>query len=149
MMLDRLALRGPDAQGTWADEHALLLFRRLSVIDLAGGGQPMVSPEGAVLAYTGEIFNFVALRDELRGLGHRFHTSSDTEVVLRAYLQWGERCAQRFVGMFAFAVWDARSRELLLIRDRFGIYPLYYALIASGLVFGSEPKAVLAHPSMR
>jgi asparagine synthase (glutamine-hydrolysing) len=148
-MLDTLALRGPDAEGSWADEHALLLFRRLSVIDLAGGAQPMVSPEGAVLAYTGEVFNFVALRDELRRWGHEFRTASDSEVVLRAYLQWGERCAERFVGMFAFAVWDPRRRELVLIRDRFGIYPLYYARISSGWVFGSEPKAVLAHPSLR
>ncbi|GIH02019.1 asparagine synthetase B [Rhizocola hellebori] len=148
-MLDQLALRGPDAEGTWADEHALLLFRRLSVIDLAGGGQPMVSPEGAVLAYTGEVFNFAALRAELRALGHHFGTASDSEVVLRAYLQWGERCAERFTGMFAFAVWDARKHELLLIRDRFGIYPLYYARLESGLVFGSEPKAVLAHPGVR
>jgi asparagine synthase (glutamine-hydrolysing) len=100
----------------------------------------------AALAYTGEVFNFVELRQELRGYGHTFRTDSDTEVVLRAYLQWGRDCAPRLRGMFAFAVWDAVRQELVLIRDRFGVYPLYYHRTADGVVFGSEPKAVLAHP---
>jgi asparagine synthase (glutamine-hydrolysing) len=147
--LDR---RGPDDGGVWRDGQAALVFRRLAVIDLAGGGQPMVADEDgrtlAVLDYSGEVFNFVELRAELRGYGHHFRTRSDTEVVLRAYLQWGSSCAQHFVGMFAFAVWDARSRELVLIRDRFGIYPLYYHDGGRLVVFGSEPKAVLAHPAV-
>ncbi|MBB4761841.1 asparagine synthase (glutamine-hydrolyzing) [Actinoplanes digitatis] len=147
--LDR---RGPDSGGVWQDEYVTLIFRRLAVIDLAGGGQPMVAEEDgrvlAVLNYTGEVFNFAELRDDLRRRGHRFRTRSDTEVVLRAYLEWGAACAERLVGMFAFAVWDARTRELLLIRDRFGIYPLYYHRTPHGVIFGSEPKAVLAHPDV-
>jgi asparagine synthase (glutamine-hydrolysing) len=147
-----LARRGPDSGGTWHDRQAAMTFRRLAVIDLAGGGQPMVAEEDgrtlAVLDYSGEVFNFVELRAELRGHGHTFRTRSDTEVVLRAYLQWGADCARRLVGMFAFAVWDARTRELVLIRDRFGIYPLYYHHGPATVVFASEPKAVLAHPDV-
>jgi asparagine synthase (glutamine-hydrolysing) len=149
-----LGRRGPDSGGVWRDGQAALVFRRLAVIDLAGGGQPMVGSDDAtgrvlaVLNYSGEVFNFAELRTELRGHGHRFHTRSDTEVVLRAYLQWGARCAEHLVGMFAFAVWDARNRELVLIRDRFGIYPLYYHDRGGLVVFGSEPKAVLAHPAV-
>jgi asparagine synthase (glutamine-hydrolysing) len=147
--LDR---RGPDSEGIWRDDHVTLIFRRLAVIDLAGGGQPMVAEEDgspvAVLNYTGEVFNYVELREELRGHGHTFRTTSDTEVVLRAYLQWGPRCAERLVGMFAFAVWDVRRQELVLIRDRFGIYPLYYHQTVDGVIFGSEPKSVLAHPDV-
>ncbi len=151
-MAATLTQRGPDAEGRWSDEHVLLLFRRLAVIDLAGGGQPMVArADGqtvAVLDYTGEVFNFVELREQLRSLGHSFDTSSDTEVVLRAYEQWGPDCAQRLVGMFAFAVWDPRRQQLVLIRDRFGIYPLHYTTTSDGVIFGSEPKSVLAHPSV-
>ncbi|MFL6136559.1 MAG: asparagine synthase (glutamine-hydrolyzing) [Frankiaceae bacterium] len=147
-----LRRRGPDGEGTWRAEHVLLVFRRLAVIDLPGGAQPMVAEadgrELAVLDYTGEVFNFAELREELRGHGHAFRTKSDTEVVLRAYLQWGARCAERLVGMFAFAVWDARTEELVLIRDRFGIYPLFYRPTKDGVVFGSEPKAVLVHPEV-
>ena len=147
--LDR---RGPDSEGIWRDDHVTLIFRRLAVIDLAGGGQPMVAEEDgrpvAVLNYTGEVFNYVELREELRGYGHTFRTSSDTEVVLRAYLQWGQRCVDRLVGMFAFAVWDVRRQALVLIRDRFGIYPLYYQERPDGVIFGSEPKSVLAHPAV-
>ncbi len=147
--LDR---RGPDSEGVWRDANVTLIFRRLAVIDLAGGQQPMVAEEDgrpvAVLDYTGEVFNFAELRQELRGYGHEFRTTSDTEVVLRAYQQWGPRCVDRFVGMFAFAVWDVRRRELLLIRDRFGIYPLYYYPTEGGVIFGSEPKALLAHPDV-
>lgn len=148
--LDR---RGPDSGGTWYDGQAAMTFRRLAVIDLVGGEQPMVATgeDGrtlAVLNYSGEVFNFAELRAELESHGHTFRTRSDTEVVLRAYLQWGAECAPRLVGMFAFAVWDARTRELLLIRDRFGIYPLYYHRGAGGVVFASEPKAVLAHPDV-
>jgi asparagine synthase (glutamine-hydrolysing) len=147
--LDR---RGPDSGGVWQDDRITLMFRRLAVIDLTGGAQPMVAEEDgrtlAVLNYTGEVFNFVELRDELRCRGHRFRTGSDTEVVLRAYLEWGAACAERLVGMFAFAVWDVRTRELLLVRDRFGIYPLYYHHGPHGVIFGSEPKAVLAHPDV-
>jgi asparagine synthase (glutamine-hydrolysing) len=149
-MASTLDRRGPDSSGVWCDAHAALAFRRLAVIDPVGGGQPMVANDDgrpvAVLDYTGEVFNFVELRTELQGYGHTFRTASDTEVVLRAYQQWGADCAHHLVGMFAFAVWDVRTRELVLIRDRFGIYPLFYAVRDGGVVFASEPKAVLAHP---
>ncbi|WP_019634561.1 asparagine synthase (glutamine-hydrolyzing) [Actinomadura atramentaria] len=152
-MTDTLHRRGPDERGVWRHGHAALGVRRLSVIDLAGGKQPMVDErpdrEPVAIAYTGEVFNCPELRAELGARGHRFETTSDTEVVLRAYLEWGAGCAERLLGMFAFAVWDARTEELLLIRDRLGIYPLYYAEIDGGVVFGSEPKGILAHPQIR
>lgn len=152
LMVATLDRRGPDAEGVWRDAYAAQMIRRLAVIDPAGGGQPMVSTvdgrPAVVLNYSGEVFNFVELREELKGYGHTFRTASDTEVVLRAYEQWGPACAEHFVGMYAFAVWDARTRELALIRDRFGIYPLYYYPVDGGVVFASEPKALLAHPSV-
>ena len=160
-MARTMACRGPDGQGVRADRQATLIHTRLAVIDVAGGGQPMTAaaegvPEdpddaepAAVLTYNGEVYNFQELRAELAGLGHRFRTRSDTEVVLHAYLEWGERCVERLEGMFAFAVWDPRRRTLLLARDRFGIKPLYYAPTAEGLVFGSEPKTLLVHPAVR
>lgn len=149
-MVGALAPRGPDEEGTWLDRRVALGVRRLSVVDLAGGRQPMTCERDgsliAAIAYTGEVFNFEELRRELEGRGHRFRTASDTEVVLNAYVEWGVRCAERLNGMFAFAVWDERSQELVLFRDRFGIYPLIYAETATGLIFGSEQKALLAHP---
>jgi asparagine synthase (glutamine-hydrolysing) len=147
-MSDALALRGPDQEGHWFDRHALLAFRRNAVVDLAGGRQPMVAEDAggthAVLNYTGEIFNAPELRAELTSRGHSFRTHSDTEVVLRAYVEWGAECADRLRGMFAFAVWDARLSQMVLIRDRIGIYPLFYTEIEEGFLFGSEPKALFA-----
>ncbi|MFD0473932.1 asparagine synthetase B family protein [Nonomuraea thailandensis] len=129
-MTDTMACRGPDDEGLWTARHAAIGHRRLAIIDLAGGRQPMVAEEEgrepAVLTYSGEVYNFEELRAELSGLGHRFRTRSDTEVVLRAYLEWGEELAGHLNGMYAFAVWDARSERLLLVRDRMGIKPLYY-----------------------
>ncbi|WP_406636071.1 asparagine synthase (glutamine-hydrolyzing) [Amycolatopsis sp. WGS_07] len=151
-MTDTLACRGPDAEGWWLSRRAVLGHRRLSVIDLEGGAQPMVAEEDgeavAVLSFCGEIYNFRELREQLVSFGHRFRTRSDTEVLLRAYLQWGEDAAQRLNGMFAFAVWNARREELLLGRDRLGVKPLYYFPTQHGVLFGSEPKAVLAHPKV-
>ena len=147
-----MACRGPDASGTWVDRHAALGHRRLAVIDLPGGTQPMSvrTPNGDVsLVYSGEVYNFIELRDELVGLGERFTTSSDTEVVLRAYLRWGSALVDRLNGMYAFAIWDARDQKLVLIRDRLGIKPLYYYRTSDGLLFGSEPKAILANPLAR
>ncbi|URL59712.1 asparagine synthase (glutamine-hydrolyzing) [Luteibacter flocculans] len=148
-----LAARGPDGQGVWMDKHVGLGHRRLAVIDLAGGVQPMVHDGGTdttvALSYNGEIYNFAALRAELEALGHRFTTRCDTEVVLRGYLQWEEGVVRRLEGMFAFAVWDARRQQLLLARDFLGVKPLYYQRIGNGVVFGSEPKALLAHPDVR
>ncbi|HJQ03543.1 MAG TPA: asparagine synthase (glutamine-hydrolyzing) [Jatrophihabitans sp.] len=149
-MTTAMACRGPDASGIWTDRHVLLGHRRLAVIDIDGGSQPMSedTPQGAVtLVFSGEIYNFVELRAELTGLGQRFRTASDTEVVLRGYLCWGDQLAQRLNGMFAFAVWDARQQRLLLVRDRLGIKPLYLMEIPAGLLFGSEPKAILANPA--
>ncbi|UIK01242.1 asparagine synthase (glutamine-hydrolyzing) (plasmid) [Rhizobium leguminosarum] len=142
-------LRGPDAGGTWVARHAGLGHRRLSIIDLEGGKQPMSTSNGdgdVVLTYSGEAYNFAALRNELIARGHRFATRSDTEVVLRGYLEWGAGVAERLNGMFAFALWDARVEKLVMIRDRMGIKPLYYYETDDGAIFGSEPKAILANP---
>ncbi|MGC0417303.1 asparagine synthase (glutamine-hydrolyzing) [Embleya sp. AB8] len=146
-MTATMACRGPDDSGLWCSPHAILGHRRLSIIDLDGGRQPMAADANdVVLTYSGEIYNFTELRAELAARGHRFHTRSDTEVVLRGYLEWGPELAARLNGMYAFAIWDARTRELLLIRDRLGIKPLYYHPYPGGLLFGSEPKAILANP---
>ena len=151
-MTQTMALRGPDAGGIWIDRHVGLGHRRLAIIDLAGGAQPMEAEESGhttvALIYIGEVYNFAELRDQLKQLGHRFNTASDTEVVLQGYLQWGEKVVERLNGMFAFAIWDSRTEELLLVRDRMGVKPLFYYPTADGVLFGSEPKAILAHPTV-
>jgi asparagine synthase (glutamine-hydrolysing) len=144
-MTRTMALRGPDDEGLWSDTHVALGHRRLAVIDIEGGVQPM-SEGPATIVYSGETYNFRELRRELQSHGHHFRTRSDTEVVLRAYLQWGADLVDRLNGMFAFAIWDRRTEELLLARDRMGIKPLYYAPTPHGVLFGSEPKAILANP---
>ncbi|HWE09259.1 MAG TPA: asparagine synthase (glutamine-hydrolyzing) [Solirubrobacteraceae bacterium] len=151
-MTKTMACRGPDASGTWVDGPAALGHRRLAVIDIAGGAQPMSvrTPAGEVaLVYSGEAYNFLELREELRRAGEQFETSSDTEVVLRGYLRWGEAVAERLNGMYAFAIWDSAKRKLVLIRDRMGIKPLYIFRTRDGVLFGSEPKAILANPLAR
>ena len=152
-MTQTLALRGPDAGGIWVDRHIGLGHRRLAVIDLAGGAQPMLEQDGdrpiVCLSYNGEVYNFMELRAELQHLGHEFVSRCDTEVVMRGYLQWGDLVFERLNGMFALAIWDARSEELLLARDFMGIKPLYYYPTSDGVLFGSEPKAILAHPDVR
>ncbi|MFF4413318.1 asparagine synthase (glutamine-hydrolyzing) [Streptosporangium sp. NPDC001559] len=152
-MTATMARRGPDAEGFWLAEHVALGHRRLSIIDLDGGRQPMVIEDGsarhAVLTYSGETYNFQQLRARLRSLGHEFSTRSDTEVVLRAYLEWGPEFVEHLEGIYAFAIWDAHREELLLVRDRMGVKPLYYARTPTGILFGSEPKAILAHPDFR
>ncbi|MEU2061131.1 asparagine synthase (glutamine-hydrolyzing) [Streptomyces sp. NPDC013455] len=151
-MTETMACRGPDDRGTWAEGPAALGHRRLAIIDLPGGRQPMSlpTPEGTVaLVYSGEAYNFTELRRELRDRGHRFGTDSDTEVVLHGYLEWGDAVAERLNGMYAFAVWDGRHDKLVMIRDRMGIKPFYYRPTADGVLFGSEPKAILAHPLVR
>jgi asparagine synthase (glutamine-hydrolysing) len=151
-MTQTMACRGPDASGTWFGGPAALGHRRLAVIDIVGGAQPMSvrTPAGEVaLVYSGEAYNFVELREELRRAGERFETSSDTEVVLRGYLRWGEAVADRLNGMYAFAIWDSAKRKLVLIRDRLGIKPLYIFPTPDGVLFGSEPKAILANPLAR
>jgi len=148
-MTDTLACRGPDEEGLWSSPRVALGHRRLAVIDVEGGKQPMAAERAGspvVLTYSGEVYNFGELREELRSRGHRFRTRCDTEVVLRSYLEWGEGCADRLNGMFAFAIWDEARQELFLARDRFGIKPLYYFSSGTALLFGSEPKALLANP---
>ena len=150
-MTATMICRGPDAGEVWVSAHAAIGHRRLSVIDLPGGGQPMHAPgaDDVVLTFSGEIYNRTELRRELAARGHQFRTRSGTEVLLHCYLEWGADCVRRLNGMFAFGVWDGRSQELLLARDRLGVKPLYYAPLAEGVVFGSEPKAVFAHPQFR
>jgi asparagine synthase (glutamine-hydrolysing) len=148
-MTETMACRGPDDRGTWLSEHAALGHRRLAIIDLPGGRQPMSvrTPNGDVaMVYSGETYNFSELRGELTARGHRFETDSDTEVVLHAYLEWGDAFAERLSGMYAFAIWDSRENKLVMIRDRMGIKPFYYYETADGVLFGSEPKAILANP---
>jgi asparagine synthase (glutamine-hydrolysing) len=139
-----IAHRGPDAEGFYFDGPAGLGHRRLSILDLESGDQPM-ERDGVVIAFNGEAYDFALLRDELRGKGHAFTSRSDTEVVLRSYLEWGEGFPERVHGMFSLALWDSRRRKLLLARDRLGKKPLYYFLRGSRVVFGSELKALLEH----
>ncbi|GAA2509682.1 asparagine synthase (glutamine-hydrolyzing) [Actinocorallia cavernae] len=151
-MTQTMACRGPDAEGVWIDRHAAIGHRRLSVIDLEGGRQPMVAEQDgrtlAVLTFSGEIYNYRELRADLISRGHRFRTESDTEVVLQGYLEWGEGVVDKLNGMFAFGIWDVRTQELLLVRDRMGVKPLYYFPTADGVLFGSEPKVILANPEI-
>ena len=148
-MTDAVSHRGPDAGGYYLDGSIGLGHRRLSIIDLATGDQPLGNEDGSVqVIFNGEIYNFAEVRHELLAHGHRFRTNSDTEVIAHGYEQWGERCVDRFRGMFAFAVWDARARRLLLARDRLGVKPLYYAEVPGGIVFGSEIKSLLEDPQV-
>src|SRR6266567_2049194 len=149
-MTETMACRGPDDSGTWTARHAALGHRRLAVIDIEGGTQPMTldTPNGPLaMVYSGEAYNYTELRDELRRRGHRFRTESDTEVVLHGYLEWGPAVAEHLNGMYAFAIWDARTETLVMIRDRMGIKPFYYYPTPDGVLFGSEPKAILANPA--
>ena len=145
-----LTHRGPDAGGMWADGHAALAHRRLSIIDVSGGVQPLSNENGTVwITFNGEIYNHAEIRRQLESHGHTYRTQSDTETIVHAYEQWGEHCVDHLLGMFAFAIWDAPRRRMLLARDRVGIKPLYYAeLPGQGLVFGSEIKAILQHPEV-
>ena len=150
-MTDALAHRGPDGEGFYSDRFVGLGHRRLAIIDPSPAGhQPMVSrDQQVVLTYNGEIYNFQELRAELESLGHQFRSRTDSEVVLNAWHEWGVACVPRFNGMFAFAIWDKREQSLFLVRDRYGIKPLYYANWGSAFVFGSEQKALLKHPDAR
>jgi asparagine synthase (glutamine-hydrolysing) len=149
-MADAVAHRGPDADGYYVGDGIGLAHRRLSIVDIASGQQPLTNEDGTVwVAFNGEIYNFADLRVELEARGHRFRTHSDTEVIVHGYEQWGDACVERFRGMFAFAIWDARARRLLLARDRVGIKPLYYTQPrGGGLVFGSEIKSILEDPAV-
>lgn len=150
-MCDAISHRGPDGEGIWTAPGIGLGHRRLSIIDLAGSPQPMLSAGGdAVIVFNGEIYNFRELRKELRALGAVFRTDGDTEVILEAWRHWGIGCLPRLHGMFAFALHDLKQRTTLLARDRLGVKPLFTARLADGaVIFGSELKALLAHPSLR
>ena len=141
--------RGPDEEGTYLKGRAAMAMRRLAIIDLAGGQQPISNEDGtAWIVYNGEIYNFRELKDRLEELGHTFRTDCDTEAVVHAYEQWGADCPKYFRGMFAFAIWDERREELFLARDRVGKKPLLYAKVGGTFVFGSEFRALLAHPEV-
>jgi len=137
-MCDVIRHRGPDDDGVWTGRGVALGMRRLSIIDLSSGHQPMSNEDGSIwIVFNGEIYNFRELRGELEAFGHRFSTSSDTEAIVHAYEQWGPAAIERLRGMFAVAIWDGRDRSLLLARDRVGIKPLHYAVVADRLYFGS------------
>jgi len=141
--------RGPDEEGLHLEPGVGLGHKRLSIIDLSTGQQPLANEDGSVVVtYNGEIYNYQELIPELTSLGHVFRTKSDTEVIVHAWEQWGEDCVTRFRGMFAFALWDRKRETLFLARDRLGVKPLHYALLPNGhLVFGSELKSLVAHPA--
>jgi asparagine synthase (glutamine-hydrolysing) len=146
-MAQRMAHRGPDGEGFFADAHCGLASRRLAIIDIPGGSQPMVhAPTGAVLVFNGEIYNYQELRAELAALGHSFATRSDTEVLLAALMTWGTDAMMRLHGMFAFALWEPQRRTLTLGRDRLGKKPLVMAQVPDGILFASEIKSLLVHP---
>ena len=149
-MNSALSHRGPDGDGFHVEPGAGLGHRRLSIIDLEGGRQPLYNEdESVVVTYNGEIFNFQEVEVELLARGHHFRTRCDTEVIVHAWEEWGEQCLHRFNGMFAFAVWDRRSETLFLARDRLGVKPLFYAELADGhLIFASELKALATHPGL-
>src|SRR4051794_40583839 len=150
-MTDAIAHRGPDGEGRYVDGAVGLGNRRLAIIDLsAAGAQPMTSEDGqVVVTYNGEIYNFRELRGELERHGHVFSSHTDTEVLVHGYEQWGPAVVERLNGMFAFALWDRREQRLLLARDRYGVKPLYVARAGRAILFGSEIKSFLAHPSFR
>ncbi|MCX5686714.1 MAG: asparagine synthase (glutamine-hydrolyzing), partial [Candidatus Omnitrophica bacterium] len=149
-MMETLRKRGPDDEGVYLKDNVALGHRRLSIIDLETGHQPMSNEDGSItIVYNGEVYNFPELKDVLAKKGHVFNTHSDTEVVIHAYEEYGETCVKYFNGMFAFAIWDSRKNILFLARDRFGKKPLYYAVFDNQFIFGSELKALLKHPSVR
>jgi asparagine synthase (glutamine-hydrolysing) len=142
--------RGPDGEGQYLNGNVALGHRRLSIIDLEGGTQPMGNEDDSIqVVFNGEIYNFVELRAELQSFGHVFKTMSDTEIIVHAYEQWGIDCVSRFNGMFAFALHDSRERSVFLARDHLGIKPLYYTMVGNHLLFASEIKALLQHPKFQ
>jgi len=151
-MMETLAARGPDASGMYLSTHAALGHRRLSVVDPQNGAQPMIRYKGehsCVITYNGELYNTPELRQDLEARGYRFRTNCDTEVLLTAYIEWGPACVERFNGIFAFGIWDDAEQSLFLARDRIGVKPLFYTMGGSGFIFGSELKALLAHPGVK
>jgi asparagine synthase (glutamine-hydrolysing) len=149
-MTDEIAHRGPDGAGKWLDPNVAFGHRRLAIIDVATGQQPLHNEDGTVtVVFNGEIYNYAQLAADLKRAGHQFRTMSDTEVIVHAWEQWGPDCVNRFRGMFAFALWDQKTKSLFMARDRLGVKPLYYANTTDQhVVFGSELKALLVHPKV-
>ena len=144
-MRDVITHRGPDEAGLHLDGVAALAHRRLRIVDLSTGQQPLSNEDGSVwVIFNGEIYNHAEVRAELQAHGHSYRTRSDTETIVHAYEQWGDSCVHRFRGMFAFAIWDAPKKRLLLVRDRLGIKPLYWARSGDTVLFASEIKSILA-----
>ena len=149
-MCDVIRHRGPDDEGVWVDDGVALGMRRLSIIDLSTGHQPIHNEDRSVwIVFNGEIYNYRELRLELEGAGHRFYTSTDTEVIVHAYEQWGKQAITRLRGMFGLAIWNTRTRTLLVARDRIGIKPMHYATVGGRLYFGSELKSLLEAPDLQ
>jgi asparagine synthase (glutamine-hydrolysing) len=151
-MVSTLINRGPDAGGIYVSQNALLGHRRLAVVDIEGGKQPMTRTVGTkdfVLVYNGELYNTEDIRKELLSLGYTFRGHSDTEVLLVSYIEWGQKCVDKLNGIFAFAIWDSMDKTLFLARDRFGVKPLFYTQCDSSFIFGSELKAILRHPNVK
>lgn len=149
-MMAALIHRGPDQGNSWLSEKVAFGFRRLSIIDPAGSVQPMANETGSlILVFNGEIYNYQELRQELFKAGHRFSTQGDSEVLLHGYEEWGEHLPDHLRGMFAFAIWDENRQTLYAARDPFGIKPFYYALADGALLFASEIKGILPHPSYK
>jgi asparagine synthase (glutamine-hydrolysing) len=143
-MCDIIHHRGPNDRGIYSDNNVSLGSLRLSIIDLASGHQPIHNEDESVwITYNGEIYNYLVLKKELETLGHRFYTDTDTEVIVHAYEEYGEKCVEKLRGMFAFALWDSDKKQVLLARDRMGIKPLYYYFDGERLIFASEIKPIL------
>jgi asparagine synthase (glutamine-hydrolysing) len=148
-MCDVIRHRGPDDEGVWVTPGVALGMRRLSIIDLSTGHQPIFNEDRTIwTVFNGEIYNFRELRAELLDRGHRFYTSTDTEVIVHAYEEWGTAAIGRLRGMFGLAIWDDRQKQLLVARDRIGIKPLYYTEVGGRLYFGSEIKSLLVSPDV-
>lgn len=149
-MCDVIEHRGPDDSGFFIDKGISLGMRRLSIIDIAGGKQPIHNEDETVwVMYNGELYNYLELKDELEKLGHKFYTKCDTEIFVHAYEQYGDMFVEKLRGMFGFAIWDAKNKKLILGRDRLGKKPLYYTISDGKLIFGSEIKSVLLHPDIK
>src|SRR3989442_12179781 len=149
-MCDVMAHRGPDDEGIYTQDRIGIGMRRLSIVDLTTGHQPMNNEDGSLwIVFNGEIYNHQSLREPLIARGHSYRTHSDTETIIHLYEEYGKDCVQHLRGMFAFAIWDQSKRCLIIARDRLGIKPLYYRYDGSTLLFGSEIKAILAYPGVK
>src|SRR5574344_2958450 len=149
-MADMIKHRGPDGEGYYVDDECAFAHRRLSIIDLSTGGQPMYNEDNSiVIVYNGEVYNYIELKDELKKCGHVFKNKSDTEVLIHGYEEWGQELPKHLRGMFAFAIWDSNNKKLFMARDNWGIKPLYYCLFNETFMFASEIKAFLVNPDFK